>query len=76
MVHTCSKKESILRKRSPVFGKRLPNKSTKLAAALVDYGDGGGQVLALADVGMLGAGEEEPANLPFWLNLARYARSR
>jgi hypothetical protein len=57
-------------------GQVLARVGAELAAALVDYGDGGGQVLALADVGMLGAGEEEPANLPFWLNLARYARSR
>ena len=45
------------------------------AVALVDYGEGGGQVLVLADVGMLGADGGEPTNLPFWLNLARYARS-
>jgi len=57
-------------------GQVLARVGEELAAALVDYGDGGGQVLALADVGMLGAGEGEPANLPFWLNLARYARSR
>ena len=46
------------------------------AIALVDYGDAGGQVLVLADAGMLGTGYGEPANLPFWQNLARYARSR
>jgi len=42
--------------------------------ALVDYRDG--QVLVLADVGILAADGGEPANLPFWLNLADYARSR
>jgi hypothetical protein len=44
------------------------------AMALVDYGDGGGQVLVLADVGLLGAGWGEPRNLPFWQNLARYVQ--
>jgi hypothetical protein len=46
------------------------------ALALVDYGDAGGQVLILADVGILSAGWSEPQNLPFWRNLAGYARSR
>jgi hypothetical protein len=38
----------------------------------------GGQVLVLVltDVGLLGAGEGEPVNLPFWRNLAQYVRSR
>ncbi|MGD1993233.1 MAG: M28 family peptidase [Anaerolineae bacterium] len=45
------------------------------ALALVDYG-AGGQVVVLADVGMLNSGGGEPTNLPFWLNLARHARSR
>jgi hypothetical protein len=45
-------------------------------AGLIDYGNTGGQVLVLADVGILGAGWDEPANLPFWQNLARYAASR
>jgi hypothetical protein len=40
----------------------------------VEYGDAGGQVLVLADVGMLSAGPEGPVNLPFWRNLAQYAR--
>jgi hypothetical protein len=44
--------------------------------ALVDHGSAGGQVLALADVGILAADGGEPANLAFWLNLAEYARSR
>ena len=43
--------------------------------ALVNYGDAGGQVLVLADVGMLGSGVE-PAHFTFWQNLARYARSQ
>jgi hypothetical protein len=45
------------------------------AIALVDYGEGG-QVLALADVSVLATVGGEPKNLDFWLNLARYARSR
>ncbi|MCP4538134.1 MAG: Zn-dependent exopeptidase M28 [Chloroflexi bacterium] len=44
--------------------------------ALIDYGGAGGQVLALADVGILSSDCGEPANLDFWLNLAEYARSR
>ena len=46
------------------------------ALALVDVGDAGGQVLVLADVGILTAGWTDPHNLPFWKNLAGYARSR
>jgi hypothetical protein len=45
-------------------------------AGLIDHGDAGGQVLVLADVGILGAGWGEPVNLPFWRNLARFAASR
>ena len=48
----------------------------KPAAALVDYGAEGGQVLVLADVAILSAGWTEITNLPFWRNLADYARSR
>jgi hypothetical protein len=47
-----------------------------LVVALVDYGDAGGQVLILADTGILAAGRSEPYNLPFWQNLARFARQR
>jgi hypothetical protein len=56
-------------------GQVLAQADGEVAAALVDYGEGGGQVLVLAGVGMLGAYEGEPTNLPFWLNLARYAQS-
>jgi hypothetical protein len=42
------------------------------AVALVDHAHG--QVLVLADVGILGAEWGTPANLQFWRNLARYAR--
>jgi len=57
-------------------GQTLAQMDREPVVALVDYGDSGGQVLVLADVGMLGNSGEEPINLPFWLNLARYARSR
>jgi hypothetical protein len=45
-------------------------------AALLGYGDAGGQVLVLADLGLLGSSFGPPQNVPFWQNLARYARSR
>jgi hypothetical protein len=45
-------------------------------AALADHGAAGGEVLVLADVAMLSGGWSELPNLPFWRNLARYARSR
>jgi len=56
-------------------GQVLARADGELAVALVDRGEGGGQVLVLADVGILGHDEGEPTNLPFWLNLARYAQS-
>ena len=55
-------------------GQVLAQVDGELAVAWVDYGQGGGQVLVLADVGMLSHDEAEPTNLPFWLNLARYAQ--
>jgi hypothetical protein len=45
-------------------------------AALVDVGTAGGQVLVLADVGILGSSWGRPHNLVFWQNLAQVARSR
>lgn len=57
-------------------GQVLAQAGGELVMTLTDYGDGGGQVLVLADVGMLSNDEGEPANLPFWLNLARYALAR
>ncbi len=41
-------------------------------AAVIDRGQG--QVLVLADVGMLDTATGDPINLPFWRNLADYAR--
>ncbi len=46
-----------------------------LVAALVDHRDAG-QVLVLADVGILNTASPEPINLPFWRNLTAYARAR
>jgi hypothetical protein len=46
------------------------------AVALVEYGGAGGQVLVLADVAILTSGWSEPQNLPFWQNLADFARAR
>jgi hypothetical protein len=43
------------------------------AVVLVDHGNRGGQVLALADLGILASGWDGPENLRFWQNLARYA---
>jgi hypothetical protein len=48
------------------------------AMALVPYGEAGGQVLVLGDLGLLsdaGLGEA-PRNLQFWINLARYCLER
>ncbi|MBN1148937.1 MAG: M28 family peptidase [Anaerolineales bacterium] len=43
--------------------------------ALIDYGAAPGQVVVLADLGLLGD-DGSLLNLQFWLNLARYARDR
>jgi hypothetical protein len=48
----------------------------RIVIGLVDHGDAGGQVLALADVGLLGNDAGTPQSLRFWQNLAQYARSR
>ena len=57
-----------------VDGQVLARAGGDAVVGLVGYGDAGGEVLALADVGMLSA-QEHPANLAFWLNLAQYAQS-
>jgi hypothetical protein len=58
-------------------GHMLAQEDGKVMAGLVTYGNAGGQVLALADVGMMGnAASTASRNLTFWQNLARYARSR
>jgi 7,8-dihydropterin-6-yl-methyl-4-(beta-D-ribofuranosyl)aminobenzene 5'-phosphate synthase len=56
-------------------GQSLAQAGGEPVVALVDYGHTGGQVLVLADLGILGS-RGEPHNLTFWQNLAQYARSR
>jgi hypothetical protein len=52
-----------------------PQFSYRASIALVSHGKG--EVLALADAGMLGnVGMGTPENLNFWSNLARYVRAR
>ena len=48
----------------------------KVVIGLVDFGDAGGQVLALADLGLLGNDAGMPRGLKLWQNLAQYARTR
>jgi hypothetical protein len=55
-------------------GRVLARAGGETAVALLDHGEG--EVLVLADVGMLNCDGGEPVNLPFWLNMARYARGR
>ena len=53
-------------------GEPLAVVGSSLAVAIVPHG--AGEVLVLADLGMLGASEEPPANRHFWSNLGEYAR--
>lgn len=48
----------------------------RIVMGLVDHGHAGGQVLALADVGLLGNNSGRPPSLKFLQNLAQYARAR
>ncbi len=48
----------------------------RVVMGLVDYGDAGGQVLALADAGLLGTDSGMRSSQRFLQNLAHYARSR
>jgi hypothetical protein len=60
-------------------GEVLAEQAEKAALGLVDYGDAGGQVLILADLGSLDLYDgrhHERDNLAFLRNLARYARDR
>lgn len=57
-------------------GQVLATAGGQAAVALVGSGSAGGQVLVIGDLGILGSNAAEPANLRFWSNLARYARSR
>ena len=59
-------------------GDTLARANGRPAVGMVEYGEAGGQVLVLADIGILGfAGPELPEkdNLVFLRNLARYART-
>lgn len=57
-------------------GRVLATAGPEVAATLVSVGASGGEVLALADLGMLGVQGNAAPNLTFWHNLARYARAR
>jgi hypothetical protein len=57
-------------------GEVLAWKGATPVATLLEHGAQGGQVLILADVAVLTSGWGEPHNLPFWQNLARFARDR
>jgi len=57
-------------------GTVLAGKEDLSLLALVPYGGSKGEVLALADLGMLGGDTEGPANLTFWRNLVKYLQTR
>lgn len=57
-------------------GRVLAMAGSHVATALVPVGSTGGEVLALADLGILGHHSSSAPNATFWHNLARYARTR
>lgn len=57
-------------------GRVLAMAGSHVAAALVPVGSARGEVLALADLGILGHQSTSAPNATFWHNLARYARTR
>jgi hypothetical protein len=58
-------------------GESLAKSNDQIVVGLVKYGDKGGQVIILADVGiMYFAKMGMPYNQPFWQNMADYARLR
>jgi hypothetical protein len=57
-------------------GTVLAGKDDLSLLALIPYGGSTGEILVLADLGMLGSDTEGPANLAFWRNLVDYLRSR
>jgi hypothetical protein len=60
-------------------GEALAEVGERVVLGLVDYGEAGGQVLALSDLGSLDLydfGLDERDNFDFLCNLARYARER
>jgi hypothetical protein len=59
-------------------GETLAEAHGDAVIALVPYGEAGGKVLVIADLGILRAtwAEEVPRNLQLWVNLAQYAKNR
>jgi hypothetical protein len=59
-------------------GETLAEAQGDVVMALVPSGDEGGEVLVIADLGILRASwaEEVARNLPLWVNLAQYAKNR
>jgi hypothetical protein len=53
----------------------LAQANGQIIVGVVPYGEAGGEVVVLADVGLLG-GTGETGNRVFWQNLARYAQTR
>ena len=59
-------------------GEALAFASNDPVMALVPFGNAGGEVVVMGDIGILrtNAGTDPRRNLPFWLNLAQYALQR
>ncbi len=59
-------------------GQDLARAGGKSVVALIPFGNQGGEVLVVGDLGIFDRrrDEERAANLDFWLNLAEYARER
>jgi hypothetical protein len=57
-------------------GALLAQADAQAAIVLLQIGDQGGEVLALADVGFFGADWVRTPNITFWKNIAEYARNR
>ena len=54
----------------------LARSGEALAAVRLDFGGAGGEVVALADIGLLISRSGQPTNFRFWQNLVDYARDR
>jgi len=57
-------------------GLELVRAAGRPIVGLVEYGSQGGQVLVIADLGLLQADNNGTKNLEFLKNIARYARTR
>jgi hypothetical protein len=55
-------------------GEVLAQSGSRNALGIVEIGTG--EVVVVSDLGILGNRRDEPENIPFWQNLARYAGSR